>query len=50
VALQAVKTRMTMGNINDKVMLKFRVIRVAVVKIDSIISCKHKSEDIKCDR
>jgi hypothetical protein len=32
-ASQAAKTRMIMGNINDKVTLKFRVIRVAVIKI-----------------
>jgi hypothetical protein len=38
-----------MGNINDKVILKFRVIRVAVIKIDNIIPSKHRSEDIKCD-
>jgi hypothetical protein len=50
VASQAVKTRMMMGNINDRMMLKFRVIRGAVIKIDSIIPSKHRSEDIKCDR
>jgi hypothetical protein len=41
---------MIMGNIKDRVILKFRVIRVAVIKIDSIIPSKHRSEDIKCDR
>jgi hypothetical protein len=40
---------MMMGNINDRVMLKFRVIRVEVVKIDNIIRSKHRSGDIKCD-
>jgi hypothetical protein len=39
-----------MGNINDKVMLKFRVIRVVVIKIDNIIPSKHRGEDIRCDR
>jgi hypothetical protein len=42
VALQAAKTRMIMGNISDKVILKFRVIRVVVVKIDSIIPSRHR--------
>jgi hypothetical protein len=49
-ASQAAKTKMMMGNINDRVMLKFRVIRVVVIKIDSIIPSRHRSEDIKCDR
>jgi hypothetical protein len=49
-ASQAAKTKMMMGNINDRVMLKFRVIRVVVIKIDSIIPSRHRSEYIKCDR
>jgi hypothetical protein len=44
-ASQAAKTKMMMiGNISDKVILKFRIIRVAVIKIGNIKSSRHRRD------
>lgn len=49
-ASQAANTNRAMGMMLAKEKCMFKVVRVLMIKSDSIIPSRHSKEDIKCER